>query len=142
MLKITGKFSRMEKLLDAKKLFLQRGFRILSENDFMPNETGSKLQSGITSGGIVGGLFGLAAGTGSIAAPEILSAAGPITGLIVGSILGSAAGGLIDHGYDAIHAFAQKQKAFFLTVQSPSEEKHKIIELFHQAGADEVDTDS
>ena len=55
---------------------------------------------GTTTGGVLGGLAGLALGAGALAVPGLgpIIAAGPIAGLISGAATGGVAGGLIDWG--------------------------------------------
>lgn len=67
-----------------------------------PGDTGS-VASGVTSGGVLGGLAGLAMGVGALAIPGIgpIIAAGPIAGLLSGAATGGIAGGLIDWGIPA-----------------------------------------
>ncbi|MBT9153266.1 MAG: hypothetical protein DDT35_01495 [Firmicutes bacterium] len=58
---------------------------------------------GVTTGGALGGIAGLAAGAGALFIPGIgpLLAAGPIAGLLSGAVTGGVAGGLIDWGIPA-----------------------------------------
>ncbi|GFN24117.1 hypothetical protein [Thermanaeromonas sp. C210] len=55
---------------------------------------------GVTTGSVLGGLAGLAAGAGALVIPGIgpLVAAGPIAGLLSGAATGGVAGGLLDWG--------------------------------------------
>ena len=67
-------------------------------------ETDEKnIYSGVSTGGLLGGLAGLGMGVGALAIPGIgpLIAAGPIAGLLSGAITGGVAGGLIDWGIPA-----------------------------------------
>ncbi|MFA4884772.1 MAG: hypothetical protein WC601_03170 [Desulfotomaculaceae bacterium] len=66
------------------------------------SETNS-INSGLSTGGLLGGLAGLGMGVGALAIPGIgpLIAAGPIAGLLSGAITGGVAGGLIDWGIPA-----------------------------------------
>lgn len=56
--------------------------------------------SGTTTGGMLGGLAGLALGAGALTIPGLgpIIAAGPIAGLLSGAATGGIAGGLIDWG--------------------------------------------
>ena len=58
------------------------------------------VSDGTATGGILGGLAGLAVGAGALAIPGIgpLIAAGPIAGLLSGAATGGIAGGLVDYG--------------------------------------------
>ncbi|MBS3977627.1 MAG: hypothetical protein KGZ75_13075 [Syntrophomonadaceae bacterium] len=60
----------------------------------------NNLSTGITTGGVVGGLAGLAVGAGALVVPGLgpLIAAGPIAGLLSGAATGGIAGGLVDWG--------------------------------------------
>lgn len=61
---------------------------------------GDSVADGTTTGGVLGGLAGLALGAGALAIPGIgpIIAAGPIAGLFSGAATGGIAGGLIDWG--------------------------------------------
>lgn len=61
---------------------------------------GEDLTGGAATGGILGGLAGLAAGAGALAIPGLgpLFAIGPITGLLTGAATGGIAGSLVDWG--------------------------------------------
>ena len=69
-----------------------QGFSMANDN--------ADVADGITTGGIVGGLAGLAMGAGALLVPGFgpILAAGPIAGLISGTATGGIAGGLIDWG--------------------------------------------
>jgi len=64
---------------------------------------GDSVFEGTTTGGVLGGLAGLAAGAGALAIPGIgpIVAAGPIAGLLSGAATGGIAGGLLDWGIPA-----------------------------------------
>lgn len=67
-------------------------------------ETDEKnIYSGVSTGGLLGGLAGIGMGVGALAIPGIgpLIAAGPIAGLLSGALTGGIAGGLIDWGIPA-----------------------------------------
>ena len=68
----------------------------------MKKDTDSNMD-GITTGGVLGGVAGLALGAGALFIPGIgpLIAAGPIAGLLSGAVTGGIAGGLIDWGIPA-----------------------------------------
>lgn len=61
------------------------------------------IYSGVTTGGVLGGLAGLGLGVGALAIPGVgpLVAAGPIAALLSGALTGGIAGGLIDWGIPA-----------------------------------------
>lgn len=61
---------------------------------------GDSVADGATTGGVLGGLAGLAVGAGALAVPGLgpLIAAGPIAGVLSGAATGGLAGSLIDWG--------------------------------------------
>lgn len=61
---------------------------------------GETVADGVATGGVLGGLGGLAIGAGALVIPGLgpLIAAGPIAGLLSGAASGGVAGGLIDWG--------------------------------------------
>lgn len=74
-------------------------FGTISKNSFIIHRgKREKISDGIITGGIFGGIAGIIVGGGSmlISGLEIVSAAGPITGLISGLLAGGVLGGLLD----------------------------------------------
>lgn len=67
---------------------------------FMAAGDTGDLTTGVTTGGVLGGLAGLAMGAGALVIPGLgpLVAAGPIAGLLSGAATGGIAGGLVDWG--------------------------------------------
>lgn len=61
---------------------------------------GETVADGVATGGVLGGLGGLAIGAGALAIPGLgpLIVAGPIAGLLSGAAGGGVAGGLVDWG--------------------------------------------
>ncbi len=61
---------------------------------------GDSITDGTTTGGVLGGIAGLAIGAGALAIPGLgpIIAAGPIAGLLSGAATGGIAGGLTDWG--------------------------------------------
>lgn len=61
---------------------------------------GDSVWDGTASGGIIGGIAGLALGAGALAIPGLgpIIAAGPISGLLSGAATGGLTGGLVDWG--------------------------------------------
>lgn len=75
-------------------------FGAISKNSFIIHRgKREKISDGIITGGIFGGIAGIIVGGGSMLIPglEIVSAAGPITGLISGLLAGGVLGGLLDY---------------------------------------------
>ncbi|NPV26654.1 MAG: DUF1269 domain-containing protein [Firmicutes bacterium] len=65
-----------------------------------PTMRGDTVTDGATTGGVLGGLAGLAVGAGALAIPGLgpIVAAGPIAGLLSGAATGGIAGSLVDWG--------------------------------------------
>lgn len=99
---------------------------------------------GITTGGVLGGIAGLAAGAGALAIPGIgpLVALGPIAGLLSGATTGGLAGGLIDWGIpeeEGRHYEEDvKQGKILLTVQGSRPRLDEAASMLRQAGAHDV----
>ncbi len=80
-----------------------KGKEKTSGNYFNDTSETHSINSGLSTGGLLGGLAGLGMGAGALAIPGIgpLIAAGPIAGLLSGAFTGGIAGGLIDWGIPA-----------------------------------------
>lgn len=80
-----------------------KGKEKTSGNYFNDTSETNSINSGLSTGGLLGGLAGLGMGVGALAIPGIgpLIAAGPIAGLLSGAFTGGIAGGLIDWGIPA-----------------------------------------
>ena len=103
-----------------------------------------ELTDGVTTGGILGGLGGLAVGAGALAIPGLgpLIAAGPITGLLSGAVTGGVAGGLVDWGIpeeDGRHYEEQlRQNKIMVAINSSADESSEAESILKNHGAEEV----
>ncbi|HHV17425.1 MAG TPA: hypothetical protein GXZ27_00975 [Thermoanaerobacterales bacterium] len=101
---------------------------------------------GTTTGGVLGGLAGLAMGAGALAIPGFgpIIAAGPIAGLLSGAATGGVAGGLIDWGIpeeQGKHYEDEVKKGKILAAVRTHEQKiDNAAEIFRQNGAHNVNT--
>ncbi len=101
---------------------------------------------GTTTGGVLGGLAGLAMGAGALAIPGLgpIIAAGPIAGLLSGAATGGVAGGLIDWGVpeeQGRHYEDEVKKGKVLAAVRTNEQKiDNAAEIFRQNGAHDVNT--
>jgi uncharacterized membrane protein len=99
---------------------------------------------GITTGGVLGGVAGLAVGAGALFIPGIgpLIAAGPIAGLLSGAVTGGIAGGLIDWGIPAeeSHHYEEdiKQGKTLVAVHSGGPKLDDAAHILRQHGAHDV----
>lgn len=109
-------------------------------------QEGDTAIEGITTGGALGGLAGLAAGAGALVIPGIgpLVALGPIAGLISGAATGGLAGGLIDWGIPETEGRHYeedvKQGKILVTVQGSEPRLNEAGDVLRQHGAHDVKT--
>ncbi|AFV11199.1 putative membrane protein [Thermacetogenium phaeum DSM 12270] len=99
---------------------------------------------GITTGGVLGGIAGLAAGAGALVIPGIgpLVALGPIAGLLSGAATGGLAGGLLDWGIpeeEGKHYEEDvRQGKILLSVQGSGPRLDEAANILRQSGAHDV----
>ncbi len=111
----------------------------------MRGDTDSTMD-GISTGGVLGGIAGLAVGAGALVIPGIgpLIAAGPIAGLLSGAITGGIAGGLIDWGVPAEESRHYeedvRQGKTLVSVHSSSAKLDDAAHILRQHGANNVKT--
>jgi uncharacterized membrane protein len=101
---------------------------------------------GTTTGGVLGGLAGLAMGAGALAIPGLgpIIAAGPIAGLLSGAATGGVAGGLIDWGIPEEQGRKYEEEVkkgkILAAVRTHEEKIDSAAEIFRQNGAHDVNT--
>lgn len=101
--------------------------------------------SGVSTGGVLGGLAGLAMGAGALAIPGVgpILAAGPIAGLISGAATGGIAGGLIDWGVPAersrFYEGKVKEGKILASIRSDEEKVNKAAGILRENGAQDVE---
>lgn len=99
---------------------------------------------GTATGGVVGGLAGLAVGAGALLVPGLgpIIAAGPIAGALSGAAAGGIGGALIDLGIpEAESARLEediRQGKTLVTVECDGERADRCREILRENGADEV----
>lgn len=104
------------------------------------------IATGVTTGGVLGGLAGLAMGAGALIIPGIgpVIAAGPIAGLLSGAATGGIAGGLVDWGIPAERGkfFEGKVKEgnILASVRADEKKADEAARILRQAGAMDVET--
>lgn len=109
------------------------------------NSDNNSIMTGVSSGGAVGGLLGLAAGAGALVIPGIgpLLAAGPIAGALTGAATGGIAGGLIDFGIPSdrgrYYEDRIKQGNALVTVNCDDSKAEEASELLRQNGGSDVE---
>lgn len=115
-------------------------------NKYNTNFTGGDpVMDGISTGGTIGGLLGLAAGAGALAIPGIgpLVAAGPIAGLLSGAATGGIAGGLADFGIPEergrFYEDRIKQGDILVTVRCDDKKAEEASRVLSQNGGKDVE---
>jgi len=116
------------------------------ENNNDDNLGMGMMSSGTATGGILGGIAGLALGAGAIAIPGLgpIIAAGPIAGMLSGAATGGIAGGLLDWGIPEergkYYEDEVRKGKILAIVRSEDQKVDKAAEIFRQNGAKDVET--
>ncbi len=103
------------------------------------------LADGTMTGGVLGGLSGLAIGAGLLIIPGVgpIIAAGPMAGILTGALTGGVAGGLIDYGIPEEHSRHYENKVHegkIIVIVKPNEnEVNKVKDILNDYKALEVD---
>jgi len=107
---------------------------------------GDNISDGSATGGVLGGLAGLALGAGAIAIPGVgpIVAAGPIAGMLTGVAGGGISGALIDLGIPMERGqFFEdriKQGSVLVSVQSDSRKADEAERLLKKLGGSDVES--
>jgi uncharacterized membrane protein len=116
----------------------------IQETRMEGGEEGNSPMAGITTGGTLGGLAGLAAGAGALVIPGIgpLIAMGPIAGLLSGAATGGIAGGLIDWGIPEAEGQHYeedvRQGKTLVSVQGSEDRLNEAADILRRHGAHDV----
>ncbi|MCG9968042.1 general stress protein [Pelotomaculum terephthalicicum JT] len=108
--------------------------------------TGGSIASGVSTGGVLGGLAGLAMGAGALVIPGIgpILAAGPIAGLLSGAATGGIAGGLIDWGVPSergrYYEGKVKEGKILASVRTDEKKIEDAAGIMRKNGAKDVET--
>ncbi|OPY57023.1 MAG: hypothetical protein A4E55_01882 [Pelotomaculum sp. PtaU1.Bin035] len=107
---------------------------------------GGSIASGVSTGGVLGGLAGLAMGAGALVIPGIgpILAAGPIAGLLSGAATGGIAGGLIDWGVPSergkYYEGKVKEGKILASVRTDDMKINDAARIMRENGAHDVET--
>lgn len=107
----------------------------------MSNDT---VTDGTATGGVVGGLAGLAVGAGALAIPGLgpIIAAGPIAGALSGAAAGGIGGALVDLGIPQAETKRLeegiRQGKTLVSVECADDQADRCREILQNSGADEV----
>ncbi len=151
MSKIIGYFNERDTADKVARQLRERGFEdkislIAREDKNKSSQENQDLGDGALTGGVLGGIAGLALGVGALAVPGIgpIVAAGPLSGIIAGAITGGVAGGLVDYGIpeERSQHYEQKvQEGKILAVIEASQEKvSEVSNFLKHNGALEVES--
>lgn len=108
-------------------------------------DDGMNLTSGVTTGGVLGGLAGLGLGAGALAIPGIgpIIAAGPIAGIVSGALTGGVAGGLVDWGIPAdrgrFYEDKVKEGKVLASVRTDENKINSAADILRRNGARDVE---
>ncbi len=99
---------RSKGLTDNEMSVIAKGEKGQGNND---NSGGNSLSSGMTTGGVLGGITGLAASAGALMIPGIgpIVALGPLAATVTGAVGGGIVGSLVDWGIPAEQAQQYEQ---------------------------------
>lgn len=107
---------------------------------------GDSVSDGATSGGVIGGIAGLAIGAGALAIPGLgpIIAAGPIAGMLSGAATGGIAGGLVDWGIPKERSKHYEQKVregnIVATIKTDDNRIDSAADVLRKNGAQDVET--
>ncbi|MDT3701337.1 MAG: general stress protein [Thermincola sp.] len=107
---------------------------------------GDSLADGATTGGVIGGIAGLAIGAGALAIPGLgpIIAAGPIAGMLSGAATGGIAGGLADWGIPEdrgrYYEGKVKEGRIVATVKTDDNKINSAADILRKNGAQDVET--
>jgi len=107
---------------------------------------GDSLSDGATTGGVIGGIAGLAIGAGALAIPGLgpIIAAGPIAGLLSGAATGGVAGGLADWGIpedrSKYYEGQVREGNIVATLKTNDEKINSAADVLRKNGAQDVET--
>lgn len=107
---------------------------------------GDAVSDGATTGGVIGGIAGLAIGAGALAIPGLgpIIAAGPIAGLLSGAATGGVAGGLVDWGIpeDRSRYYEGKVRegSIVATLKADDDKIDSAADILRRNGAQDVET--
>ena len=152
---VVAVFDNHSKAEDAANIIKEKGLRdedisIITkqseEDTGLKNEKAKNddVDNGVLTGGVLGGLGGLALGAGSLVVPGlgIIAAAGPIVGALGGAIAGGVVGGLIDLGIPEEESRRYENEIregrVVFSMRCTNEHKDEIIDILKNCGAKEV----
>lgn len=155
---VIGVFTSRDQAEKAVSDLRSKGFEkeisILAKDDHSYHGTdhnsvmsgGDSMSDGATTGGVIGGIAGLAIGAGALAIPGLgpIIAAGPIAGLLSGAATGGIAGGLVDWGIPADRSKHYEEKVregnIVAAIKTDDNKIDSAADLLRKNGAFDVET--
>ncbi|MGI6413810.1 MAG: hypothetical protein ACOXZ5_09295 [Syntrophomonadaceae bacterium] len=150
MSKVIGYFKQRETAETAVRQLRQRGFEgkisLIAKEDMGNGGGNQDISDGVLTGGVLGGIAGLALGAGALFIPGIgpLVVAGPLSGIISGALTGGIAGGLIDYGIPEERSKHYEQKVregnILAVIEADEQRAGEVADLLKSHGAQEVES--
>lgn len=154
MAKIIGVFNSQSNAEKAIKSMRDKGFKdneisIVSKKGTKQADSNGDMSTaatGITTGGVLGGIAGLMASAGALAIPGVgpIIAAGPIAALLTGAVGGGIVGGLVDMGIpeDESRRYEEDVKQGGILVVADADQKmvDEAASIMRDNGAYDVNT--
>ena len=149
---VAAVFDDSQQAENAAEVIREKGLRsddisiVSKHSDESDGEEDRKddISGGVVTGGIIGGLGGLALGMGSLVIPGlgIIAAAGPIAGILGGAVTGGIVGGLIDLGIpeDESRRYEShvKQGKVLFSMKCEAGTEDEIVKTLRECRAGEV----
>lgn len=147
---VISTFPSQEAAEKAVNTLRQEGYEneisiIAKDEEQQQGSNDQNLADGTSTGGVLGGLAGLAVGAGALAIPGVgpIIAAGPVAGLLSGAAAGGVAGGLIDFGIpkDRSDFYENKIKEghVLVSVKSNDKKANNAADILRREGAEDVE---
>ncbi|MGF7185888.1 putative membrane protein [Desulfitispora alkaliphila] len=151
---VVAVFNSKDQAEEAVNALRDKGFdqeiSILAKEQNNESEQGVTMENdsvsdGATTGGVIGGLTGLAVGAGALVVPGLgpLIAAGPIAGLLSGAATGGVAGALVDFGIPEAESKRYeeevKQGNILVTVECNRDRADDAMSMLGEKGSNDVE---
>ncbi len=107
---------------------------------------GDSIAGGAATGGVLGGIAGLAVGAGALAIPGLgpVIAAGPIAGMLSGAATGGIAGGLVDWGIPRergeFYEGKVREGKIVAVVKTDDDKIYAAADILRRNGAQDIET--
>ena len=133
---------------ELRNIGFEKEISILAKDDdtYSGTDHNSVIADGATTGGVIGGIAGLAIGVGALAIPGLgpIIAAGPIAGMLSGAATGGVAGGLVDWGIpeerSKYYENRVKEGNIVATIKTSDDRINSAADVLRKNGAQDVET--